>query len=332
MRLLNVQLPVLEDKTGGQVGNLSLLPSIKHYTVQFLGQDIQAEHDTGENFSLSYEFVSQSQSAVDVTLNLEIADYSWALTSWDSLLDSQTSNSQKGEVLLDQRNVTLPESSGVEATYFAYRDKLSGQSQVVLYWIQSSLFEVGNSTREEHVEASLIVPIDNDSEVSVAEARLLPFASAVTEYWDTKVSISSILSLLPIIDVSLLAGSLGVVLFLLVLSLVKRKSIYRANERAFQKLSGVSKHVLSLIGHLSKRRAPTFEEVFDSSKSISEFSGDKELLLQEVLMLEKMGLVERQVDCDHDAPILTWKIKIHNRLVNGEGKNFSLNFGRGGSK
>jgi len=84
---------------------------------------------------------------------------------------------------LDLRDVQILENPPILARYFAFQYTKYPETQVVLYWFETSIFMTNNTAEQKHVKISLIAYPDTPQEIAEAENQLLPFARAIVNYW-----------------------------------------------------------------------------------------------------------------------------------------------------
>lgn len=127
----------------------------------------------------------QDQTKQNVWITVEVAQTRSSIHRWEVCLITwpQTHGSQPSVTQLDLRDVQILENPPILARYFAFQYTKYPETQVVLYWFETSIFMTNNTAEQKHVKISLIAYPDTPQEIAEAENQLLPFARAIVNYW-----------------------------------------------------------------------------------------------------------------------------------------------------
>jgi hypothetical protein len=146
--------------------------------------------------------------------------------------------------------------------------------------------------------------------VATVENELLPFATAIVNYWQPikvwaaiGITLSSNGITLAEITIALLAAIIVFYTF----ETIKQR---RANARAYQKLSSRNKQIIDAIAKTEKTKKPTLQAIADTYESKTGRKIDEKDLLQKLSETEKTGIIGSTTANIQDEPTRTWKTKI----------------------
>ncbi len=320
--LISIQAPVfaltqgpaqiLVQTPSGQQGNTEILPQMPGYTTQFLFRDKEFENVSGQDLSLIYEYTPQDQSKKPVWVAVEIAEtrtplHPWevCLVTWPIHLGYQPPVNQ-----LDLRDVTVLENPPIIARYFAFQYKNDNQTQLVLYWFESTIFTIDNASAQKQVKLSLIAYPDKPEDVPNMEEQLLPFATAMVGYWQPIKTWSAVAMLISHNGISLAGITAAILVALVILYAFELREQRKANANAYTKLSKRNQQLVDIIQKTEKRTTPTLGNLQRAYQEMTMEPLDSTQLEQKLAELEKIGVIRRTITSRQDEPTLTWKTQI----------------------
>ncbi|MFB3890238.1 MAG: exosortase/archaeosortase family protein [Candidatus Bathyarchaeia archaeon] len=302
---------IMVQTPSGEQGDVRLLPQFQGYDLAFAYRDTNFEQASGQDFSLVYIYYPQSQSNITVRVAVEIAKTSVQLHMWENCLI--TAPLERGSIVpitqLDLRDISILENPTIKARYFAFYDKDANLTQVVLYWYESSLFEMGNSTQQRQVKTSIIAYADSPDEVSGIEAQILPFARDIAAYWEpiktwgAMDAISQNGLTLSATTITLIAA---LSVFFELQTLIHRKN----NLRVYEKLPEKDRRFIDALRSSGERRDLTIEDAALAMQKIDGEPTDRERLRQKLGELESLGLLQDRILNKQDEPIQGWRVQI----------------------
>jgi exosortase len=320
--LMSIQVPVFAVTQGpaqvliqtatGQQGNSQIFPQIPNYTLQYLYRDTTFENLSGQDLSLIYSYTPQNPEKTTIFVAFEMAQIQWHLHPWEYCLVTfpQIENYPSSVEQLDLRDTQIIQNPSIIARYFAFKNKSDNQTQVVLYWYEDSIFETNGTSQEKYVEISLIAYPNTPQDVASMEDELLPFATALVNYWQPikmwtaiAIALSRNSITLAEITITLLAA---IIIFYTFETVRKR----RANARAYQKLSSQNKQIINAVAETEKTKKPTLQAIAGTYESKTGLKIDEKDLLQKLSETEKTGIIESTTANVQDEPTRTWKTKI----------------------
>jgi exosortase len=320
--LISIQAPVfaltqgpaqiLVQTASGEQGNTELLPQMPGYTTQFLLRDKEFENVSGQDLSLIYEYTPQDQSKEPVWVAVEIAEtrtplHPWevCLVTWPIHLGYQPPVSQ-----LDLRDVTVLQNPPIIARYFAFQYKSDNQTQLVLYWFETTVFTIDNASAQKHVKLSLIVYPDKPEDVPNLEEQLLPFATAMAGFWQPIKTWSAVAMLISHNGISLAGITAAILVALVILYAFELREERKANANAYAKLSKRNQQLVDIIKRTEKWTTPTFDKLQRTYQEVTMEPIDSAQLEQKLAALERTGVIRRVIVSRQDEPTLTWKTQI----------------------
>jgi exosortase len=320
--LISIQAPVFALTQGpaqiliqtatGQQGNTQIFPQIPNYTLQYLQRDTDFEQMSGQDFSLIYSYTPQDPEKTTVFVTLEIAGTISPLHPWEYCLTTvpQTRGSQPPVEQLDIRDVQILQNPSIIARYFAFKDKSNNQTQLVLYWYENSIFTTNGTSQQKYVKISLIAYPNTPQDIPNLENELLPFATAIVNYWQPIKMWTAIAITLSRNGITLAEITIALLAAIIVFHTFETMRQRRANTRAYQKLSSQNKHIIDAIAETEKNTKPTLTAIAGTYKSKTGLQIGEKDLLEKLSETEKTGIIESAIANIQDEPTRTWKTKM----------------------
>ena len=304
--LTNGPAQILIHTSQGEEGNTQLFPPIPGYNLTFMYRDTDFEEISGQNISLMYLYDPENQSQDLVWLGLEAATSDVPLHGWETCLLTWPASQGKTPPVtpLDIRDITVLQNPPVTARFFAYTSSADNQTWVTLYWYESTVFTIDNSSRQLYVELSLI---SNTENYTASEQQIQPIAFAIAQYWQPTKTLDQIALFLS--QNSFILGALSVVLSALVAtaSLYERRVRKRQNSEALRKLSPGNQQLMNAID--TCQGLSNFDNIKKTYEATSDHRVSKETLQKELQALRKIGLINKRLVNVDDSPIQVWKTK-----------------------
>jgi exosortase len=320
--LLSIQAPVFALTQGpaqiliqtptGQQANTQIFPQIPNYTLEYFERETEFEQQSGQDFALIYSYTPQDPEKETIFTVLEIAQTPWPLHRWEACLVTwpQTQGHPAYVEQLDLRDVQILQNPSIIARYFAFKDKSNNQTEIVLYWFENSIFTTNGTSQQKYVEISLIAYPNTPQDVASMEDELLPFATAIVNYWQpikmwTAIAITLSRNGLTLAEITI--ALLAAIIVFYTFETIKQR---RANARVYQKLSSQNKQIIDAITQTEKTTRPTLQAIADTYKSRTRLKIDEKDLLQKLSETEKTGIIESAIANIQDEPTRTWKTKM----------------------
>jgi exosortase len=316
--LISIQVPVFALTEGpaqiiiqtptGEQGNTQLLPQIQGYNLAFEYRDTEFEEVSRQDASLVYAYMPLDKNKEPVWVTVEIGSSTAMLHRWEACLITWVISHQRPAVViqLDLKDVQILENPPIIARYFAFRVIKTNQTQVVLYWYETSIFVANNSTQQKRVKISLITYPETPQNITKAE-DLLPFATTIAQHWQpikTWTQIALFLSQESIYPAAITSALLPTII---VLYALENRKQGKANAKAYQKLSTHNKQIIDLITETKKTASPTLQAIASALNNQTAEAEEKERLLQKLSQLEQTGIVSSDIANIQDEPTHVWK-------------------------
>ena len=317
--LLSIQAPVLALTKGpaqvivqtpsGEEGNTQILPQIPSYALQFDFRDRDFEQQAGQDASLVYEYSRSDKPTVWASIEISstkssLHNWEGCLVTWPKTHGYQPNVAQLGGL----RDVEIFQNPPIIARYFAFKYLAFNQTQLVLYWFETSVFTINNVSETKQVKISLITYPTSPDDVSASEEYLLPFATAIANHWQPMKTWSQI-SLLISRNGPVLAGATTTLLAtIIVFETLRKIRAKRSNKNTYGKLSIMDQQVISAVGEI--QGTPTPDNIARAYQNLSDKEIATDDLIQKLTEAEKTGLVERSIFNDQDQPLLVYKSNV----------------------
>jgi exosortase len=321
--ILSIQTPVFALKKGpaeiivqtakGEQVSTEILPQLPEYTLRFMYRDETFEKISRQDASLAYAYSPNNETKEVVWVILEIGSANSMLHSWEvCLITWRLSHGYQVTVnQIELTDVQLLENPPIIGRYFIFQRIKTNSSQAVLYWYETSVFQVNSTSQQKQIKISLIAYPDTLDDLPEVKKQLLTVATEIVSYWQPIKTWSQIALLISrngdkLITVTM--ASLGVILIFY--NLEKRKE-RKQNTVAYQKLSKADKQIINAAHETGKNMVPTLNNI---SKTYNKMTGqtiDKEKLIQKLTEAEKIGIMKRDIGNRWDEPVQIWKPNIH---------------------
>ena len=319
--LLTIQVPVfaltegaaevfIQKPTGEQI-TTKILPEIEGYQVRFIHRDVEFEKISGQNASLIFQYLPETQSKQTVWVGLEIGSTKGSLHPWEVCLITwpQTHGGEVGVTQLDLRDIHLLDNPPLSARYFAFQKKGSNNTEVILYWYTRSIFKTKEGYQQKWSKISVIAYTHNPKEYRAVEDEILPVSIAIANYWNPITTWSwaalTIAENGPTLITTTCIILLGTLLFNLYLERNRRKNV----KHVYNYISNPDdRQILDSIIELKKQLA-THALIASKFKELSGRDIDIETLDIKLSQAEAAGLIQRKIININDEPHTIWKNK-----------------------
>jgi exosortase len=321
--LMSIQAPVFALTQGpaqiliqtptGQQGNTQILPLISGYTTQFLYRNTLFENESGQDVSLVYSYLPESQDKETVYVALEIAQTTGPLHRWEVCLITwpETHGSQAYATQLDLRDVTILQNPPIVARYFAFQYKSDSQTQLVLYWYASAILTINNSTEQKQVKISLLTYPENPDDIARVEDQLLPIAATIAEYWQPIKTWTTVALTISKNGIALAETTTAFLAVTTAFYFFENRQKRKANTIAYSKLSNTDQQLVNTIRKMQKEKTlPTLNKLQAAFQQETGQSIDVQQLEQKLAELGKIGIIKTIIANVQDEPAQTWKTQI----------------------
>lgn len=316
--LISIQAPVfalvegpgqvINQTIGDEQNSTQLLPQIDGYRLDFVYRDRNFEKSAGQDASILYAYQPLDQTKETVWVTVEIGPLS-ALHRWESCIfiyATQIGGTPKG-IQLDRKDIQIQENPPVIARYFAFQWSDTNVTQVVLYWYESSLFRINDSTlQQKNLKISIISYPYSADQLTEAES-LIPFAAAISSYWQPIKTLSVITLILSQNGIYLAAITSALIIGTLIFYFLETRKRKRLNVSIYKKLSKPNQQIIGAVFETEKFTTPTLHAIATTYKNGIGEPIEEEKLLNEISEAEKTGLIKSGIANNQDEPIKIWK-------------------------
>ncbi|TRZ53361.1 MAG: hypothetical protein D4S01_01495 [Dehalococcoidia bacterium] len=303
--MTEVSAQVIIQTPSGEQGNTQLLPPISEYTLHFYYRDTEFEKTAKQDASLIYYYKPVDKSKEIVWVTVEIGSASSKLHNWEYCLITwplDSGGSPVDQLVLEEIPIQDP---AIVTKYFAYQNITDNTTHVVLYWITEAIFKIGDISENKYVKISLITCPPSPQNLTKPE-KLLPFATAIANYWEATKKWSPISLFLSKNGINLSAITGSLIAALIVFYTFEKRKIRKTNFNAYQKLSTPNKQIIDVVRETEKTTTPTLSTIATTYKNKTGKAIDKKELLHELSEGERTGIITRDIANKHDEPTQIW--------------------------
>jgi exosortase len=303
-------LIVINNTPYGQTVSIGILQQLPNYNFSFVYRDTSFEKVAGQDFSLVYRTdapIGQRHEPMYVTL--QIASARSVLHAWEyCLITYPTAIGSQPEVTqIELKDVQLSENPPIIGRYFVFQKSTTSETQAVLYWYETAAFDVNSTGQRKHVEISVIAFTDNLKDLPNIENQLVALAKEIVNYWEPVKTWSFIALLMSQNSITLLAITGVLLVATLVAYALETRKQRRAKANIYQKLSIFNKQIIDAVQRTETQTLSTLDNIAAEYRKTVAESIDRDLLLQSLSRLEKIGAIRTSISSSQDEPIQTWK-------------------------
>jgi len=302
---------VLLQTPAGQQTISKILPEIPGYASKFIYRDVQFEERAKQDAALTYRYApTTNKTRETIWVTLELAKSKSNLHRWEAcLITYPTRVGRSPEVSqLDLRDVQLLENPPLIARYFAFQQKQSNQTQVVLYWYENAQFQTNTTSQQEYVKISLITFPKNPTNIQQTEQKLYPIAKAIANHWQPIKTWSQIALTISQNGPALIAITTTLLIILLTYMAFEHWRTTKSNQKAYQKLNPQDRQILNAT-HQTQKSATT-QNIGTTYQKLTGKTISLRTLHQKLEQAQKLGLTKKEITNQEDQPVQTWKAQI----------------------
>jgi len=312
--LLSIQAPVFALTEGpaqiiiqtlaGEQGNTQILPQIQGYELKFLYRDRGFEQRAKQDASLVYAYIPTDKTKDTVYVAIEVAATKSSLHRWEACLITwpQTHGYQPKVTQFDLRDIQILQNPPITARYFAFQYTKTNQTQVVLYWYETSTFKTNSTSQQKYVKISLIALPLSPVEIHNVEDQLLPIAKTVANHWQPIKTWTQIALTVAQNGLAFTVATAILIAAMLTFHTLESQKERKSTLKLYNKLSTREKIILQAVSQASQEGKPITKAIakrhnFPKNRSIIKIIEDA----------EKLGLIKRYIKSQEDEPKLSWK-------------------------
>jgi exosortase len=308
---------IIQTPTGEQ-GNTEILPQMPNYSIQYVYRDKNFEQISDQDASLIYAYTSTDKAKPTVWVGIEVAPTISSLHRWEVCLITWplSQGNQLTVTQIDLRDTQTLSNPPITARYFAFQYQSTNSTQLVLYWYETSTFTVNGTSQQKHVKISLITYPKTPEQVPEAETQLLPFATAINNYWQpikawTQISlaISQNGLTLSTATTALIAAT---IVYWQILNTQKKHSL----QILYGKLPEQDQQLLDAIRITQKTGNPTTTNIATQLQQLTKTNTPPEQLQQKLEETANTGLITKTITNNNDEPTTTWKTQLPTPKLN----------------
>jgi len=292
----------------GEEGNTQLLPQIQQYNLAFVYRDKNFEKISGQDASLLYVYMPLDKDKEPIWVAVEVGSSTAMLHRWEVCLISWRISHERPVLAtqLDLKDIQILQNPPIIARYFAFQWTKTNQTQVVLYWYETSIFITNSSAEQKRVKINLITYPDAPQNITKAE-ELLPFAAIIAQHWQPIKTWTQIALLLSRQSIYLITTTSALLPAITVLYAFEKRKQRKANAKACQKLSKPNQQTIDTISETEKTKTPTLKAITKSYQNKTGQAIEEEKMLQKLSELEKTGIIKSDIANVQDEPKQIWK-------------------------
>lgn len=287
-----------------------IFPVIPNYNLSFVYRDTNFEEIAQRDRALVYAYTPIENSGTTVFISTEIGPSRSTWHPWEAsvIIWPQAHGATPEGIQLDLRDVQLLSNPPLLGRYFAFQQTKTNTTEVVLYWMESALFNTGAGTAQKYVKISLIVfPKDSDG-IPQIEKLLLPFAKAIIGYWQPIKTWSQISLTIAKNGGTLVTIPVTLLAIILIAQAIQIQREKKSNLRIYNQLTmQEEKQVLQSVHQASRKEEPTTAAIASHYEKLTGKTIELKQLIQKLKQAQELGLIKREITSREDQPIITWK-------------------------
>jgi exosortase/archaeosortase family protein len=304
--------------SAGEQGNTMILPQVQGYSLSFAYRDTNFEKQAGQDASLLYLYKPENRTAKPVFVAVEIASTTVSLHPWEVCLITWPIGlgRQPPAEQIDLRDIRILENPPMTARYFAFNLIDKNTTQLVLYWFETSTFKVNDTAEQKHVKISVITYPNNATDVPQEEKTLLPFATAIANYWQPIKAWTQVALTFSQNGMILAAATLTLLSCTTLFYISEKTKNKKAKTNTYNKLPETDKQTIDTVSQPKKTLLSTLQNIASAYQNTTHTQIEQQTLLQKLIQAEETGIVTRQVISRQDEPVQIWKTQLNGPVGN----------------
>ena len=320
--LLFIQAPVFaitkgpaqvmnQTPSGTQISTMAntanfVFPNIQGYKISYSYRDAAFEQESGDDAALVYCYNSQQTTSPTIWVALQIASSVISEHQWETcLINFPLSQGDQATVRqLDLRDIQLEINPPMSARYFAFQYINNNQTEIVLYWYETAIFETNSTSQTKSVMISLIAYPSKGQSVSQVENDELPVAQDINNYWQPIQTWTTIALALSQNGLALSGGAAAIFVLLAFYEVYLDRREKHALLIMYKKLSAQDQLLIKAVNNLKNA---TTQAVTNEFQKLSSTSISESYIAQKLDEAEKAGLIKKSLISQKDCPFLIWK-------------------------
>ena len=302
---------ILQTAAGEQF-TTTILPEVPEYSLEFVYRDLTFEERAQQDVALVYAYFPANESEEVIYATLEVASARSTLHRWETCLISWPLRQgyQPWVEQIELQDVQLLENPPIIGRYFTFEKKASNLTQTVLYWYETSIFEVNSTTQQKHIKISLVAYPNSLEELPRLKEQMLSVAVAIVSYWEPIKQWSPIALGISLNGDKLVLASLALLGVVLAFYAVDNRVDAKRNRIAYEKLSEMHRKTVETVRTVEQKMLPTLSSIHQSYRNTAAEKTEVETTLQNLTDLEKIGIVKREIGNMMDEPVQTWRTRV----------------------
>jgi exosortase len=294
----------------GESMSTEILPNPPNYQLDFLYRDTEFEELSQQDMSIAYAYYPEKANLEPIWVTLEIASQLTSLHRWEICL-VQNPLRQGWDlkvVQLELTDIQISQNPLIIGRYFLFDDIETNQTQSVLYWYESAIFETNSTSQQKHVKISVIAYPDDSVGIDKIKDEQLTIAKEIINYWEP-IKFWSYVTL-PISEAGGYSAALTVFALaaIMVYYMMETRQQKNANRNSYTKLSETNRDIVDAILKTQKNDPPTLNQIFHTLQTDTKGLISKDQLIQKLRDLERERIIEGQIKNINDQPIQIWKV------------------------
>jgi len=288
--------------------HVTIFPTIQGYTLSYSYEDKSFQQESGDEAALVYCYNPPNSTQPPLWVALQISDSVTSEHRWETcLINFPLSTGEEVTVRqLDLRDIQLESNPPMTGRYFAFQYISNNQTEVVLYWYETAIFDTNSTAQTKSIMISLIAVPSRGQSIYQLEADELPVAQAINSYWQPIQTWSTVALALSQNGLGLSAGAAAMLVLLVALQIYLNRREKQALSILFKKIPTQDQLLIKTVGKTKNATTQAltteFQRLSSSSMPISQSR-----INQKLNEADRTGLIKKAVVSRDDKPFLIWK-------------------------
>lgn len=288
------------------------LPQISGFNLRFIYRDKAFEEATNQDAALAFTYSSNDPNKPTVWVSIEIAQTTGSLHRWETcLVNYPLSRGLKPSVTqLELRDVQVLENPPIMGRYFAFQRNTNNQTQVVLYWYETTTIEINGTAQQKQVKMSLIAYPQSPQDIAKAKEALLPIAKAINEYWEPIKTWTTVALAISQNGLTLAALPAALLIALVIYKGYLNSQELTALKRLYSKLPAQTQQLITAIENAQTNNNPTQHGIATEYEKLTQTKPDPQWLNQKLQETQKTGLIKQKLINQNDQPKTAYRTQM----------------------
>ncbi|MGQ9640629.1 MAG: exosortase/archaeosortase family protein [Candidatus Bathycorpusculaceae bacterium] len=289
-----------------------IIPKIPNYGLITANRILDFEQKAKQDMTLECWYSPHSEQDEPICVTIEMASTRSSLHRWETcLITWPISKGYQPRVnQIELKDIKLIENPPIIGRYFAFIRSDTNETQVVLYWYETTILNINQTFQQKYVKISVIAYPDSIEDLPNIENQLTTISKTIVNNWQLIKTWSQITMIISQNGANLALATTILLIVLIIFYVYETRRQRKANINAYQKLSKPNRQLVDAIIKTEKTTIPTLSAIATTYQKITRKRVDRNELAEKLSELENTNIIKSCIANKQDEPLQIWKTQI----------------------